>query len=918
MNLHDVVRNPLSLLLDQAQRAIRLRFGPRLDALFEDVLLPQRLHVSEGVCEGVTLQLTCLSTDAQLDPRSLIGVPLEVQLVTDRGELRRWCVVLTQVRLGQSDGALTAVQLTGQDVLAVMEQRHSNRVFLDQSALGVAHTVLGGWRSRFPALARCFGYRLHAIDEERYPRRACMLQLHQSDAAFLRGLLAREGISWFIRAGDAGDNATPSQEIVLFDDASRLPANAAGPVRYHHSGGTEQRDAIELLSPTHTLVPGSVRRASWDHEMARVDVAVADAGVRADQGEAGNALAAALRDARIELPHAGNDIADHDRLARVALDRHASRAQRLHGIGGVRDLCVGEYNRIDGHPQLDAATASEPRRREFVIVRLQHWARSNLPKELAPRAQALLDTGAGTDGWADAPPPHDGAERYVNRFTAVQRDAPLVPAWDPQLDLPAMPLMTATVVGVDGMPVWCDELGRVKVRFHGLDPEDHEHAAGAGTNGNAGDSAWVRVNGLWCGPGFGVVFPLRVGMEVSIGFEMGDPSRPVVMGCRHHATSPPPRFDGLTGLPHNHALSGIVTRELGGERQQQLRFNDSGSHISVQLASGHAASQLNLGDLATPMRQGKTQPRGEGAELRSDAATAVRGGQGVLISSAAQPEAGGHQLARDELLGLVQALQSAVEQLASLADTHQAGATDPARLKRLVQLLTDWDKGSSVDPDSSGGGAPLVALSAAAGAAVASQDNLLLGAQTHIDAVSVGHTQLTAGGQIRQRAAQGVSTFAHQGGITAVAGQGPVQVQAHDGDIDLVAARTIRLTAGTKVVIQAPEVEVVSDGAATRWGGGSLYEQARGAYVIKSASFAHSSGGDGVPAGVKPPASDLKFDQQVLMCWSGTNEPMARQRYRIRTASGATFEGVTDADGLTQRFPLAEPYEPYTVEPLYD
>ncbi|WP_298234341.1 type VI secretion system Vgr family protein [uncultured Azohydromonas sp.] len=916
MNLHDVVRNPLSLLLDQARRAIRLRFGPRLDALFEDVLLAQRLHVSEGICEGVTLRLTCLSTDALLDPRALMGVPLEVQLVTDRGELRRWCAVVTQVRLGQSDGTLTAMQLTAQDVFALMEQRRSNRVFLDQSVIDVAHTVLGGWRSRFPALARCFDYRLLAIDEARYPQRACTLQLHQSDAAFLRGLLAREGVSWFVRAGDGGEHGTPTQEIVLFDDASRLPANAAGPVRYHHSGGTEQRDTVELLSPTHTLVPGSVRRASWDHEMARVDVAVADAGVRADQGEAGNALAAALQDARIELPHAGNDIADHDRLARVALDRHASRAQRLHGIGGVRDLRVGEYNRIDGHPQLDA-TAFEPRRREFVIVRLRHWARSNLPKELAARAQALLDAGAdGIDGWADAPPPHDGAERYVNRFTAVQRDVPLVPAWDRQLDLPAMPLMTATVVGAEGVPVWCDELGRVKVRFHGLDPEDHAHAAGAGTNGNAGDSAWVRVNGLWCGAGFGVLFPLRVGMEVSIGFEMGDPSRPVIMGCRHHATNPPPRFDGLGGLPHNHALSGVVTRELGGARQQQLRFNDSRSHISVQLASDHAASQLNLGDLATPMRKGETQPRGEGAELRSDAATAVRGGQGVLISSAAQPEAAGSHLARDELLGLVRALQSAVEQLAALADTHQAGGTDPARLKRLVQLLGDWDRGSNVEPDTSGGGAPLVAVSAAAGAAVASQDNLLLGAQTHIDAVSVGHTQLTAGGQIRQRAAQGVSTFAHQGGIAAVAGQGPVQLQAHDGDIDLVAARSIRLTAGTKVVIQAPEVEVISDGAATRWGGGTLFEQARGAYVIKSASFAHSSGGDGVPAGVKAPGSDLKFDQHIVLVDAMTDLPVAQRRCRIHLEDGQVIEATTDEQGKVPVFRSSIPYARYIVELL--
>ncbi|NML14924.1 type VI secretion system Vgr family protein [Azohydromonas caseinilytica] len=913
MNLHDLARDPLERFLDQGRRPIRLRFGQPVAPHFNGVLLPQQLHVSEGLCEGLRADITCLTTRADLDVQALIGLPVEVGLVTDRGGLRRFSVIVTQARLGQGDGALTAVQLGARDLLGVMEQRRGNRVFLDKSVPEIARLVLEGWQRRCPALARCFDWTL-LLDEARYPRRACTLQLHQSDADFLRGLLAREGIGWFFRPGADGHGATPRQELVLFDDAGRLPANAAGPLRYHHSRGTEQRDSIELLVPTHELVAGSVRRASWDHEMARVDIAGAEGGV--DQGAAGNALAAALHDARIELPHAGADLADFDRLTRVALHRHAGRAQLLHGVGSVREQAVGEYNRIDGHPQLDTR---EPRQRELLTVRLQHWARSNLPKELDDRVQALLGAStARVPGWADTPPPCDADERYVNRFTAVQRDAPLAPAWDPRFDLPAMPLMTASVVGVGNVPVWCDELGRVKVQFHGLDPEDHEHAQGAGTNGNAGDSAWVRVNGLWCGPGFGVVFPLRPGMEVSIGFEMGDPSRPVIMGSRHHAANPPPRFDALTGLPHNHALSGIVTRELEGSRQQQLRFNDTRDHISVQLASDHAASQLNLGDLATPMRQGRTQPRGEGAELRSDATTAVRGAQGVLISSAAQPEAGGHHLAREELLGLLRALHSAVEQLGALADTHQAGATDPKRLERLVRLLQDWDKGSNIDPKAAGGGAGVVAVSAAAGAAIASQDNLLLGAQTHIDSVSVGHTQLSAGGQIRQRAVAGLSSFAHQGGIETVAAQGPVSVQAHDGDIELLAARSLRLTAGAKVVIQAPEIELVSQGAATRWGGGAIYEQAREAYVVKSMTFTHSSGGDGVPAGVKAPGSGLKFDQQVVMRWTGTNEPMAHQRYLVRTASGATFEGVTDGNGLTQRFPLAEPYESYTVEPQYD
>jgi hypothetical protein len=64
MNLHDLLPDPLSLWLNQDTRAIRLRFGQQLDAQLGDVLLPQRLHASEGICEGLTLHLTCLTPNA--------------------------------------------------------------------------------------------------------------------------------------------------------------------------------------------------------------------------------------------------------------------------------------------------------------------------------------------------------------------------------------------------------------------------------------------------------------------------------------------------------------------------------------------------------------------------------------------------------------------------------------------------------------------------------------------------------------------------------------------------------------------------------------------------------------------------------------------------------------------------------------
>ncbi|WP_080420441.1 hypothetical protein [Burkholderia ubonensis] len=42
-------------------------------------------------------------------------------------------------------------------------------------------------------------------------------------------------------------------------------------------------------------------------------------------------------------------------------------------------------------------------------------------------------------------------------------------------------------------------------------------------------------------------------------------------------------------------------------------------------------------------------------------------------------------------------------------------------------------------------------------------------------------------------------------------------------------------------------------------------------------------------------------DEQYVLSDVDTGEPLARVRYRIRTASGQVFDGVTDATGYTQR-----------------
>jgi type VI secretion system secreted protein VgrG len=233
--------------------------------------------------------------------------------------------------------------------------------------------------------------------------------------------------------------------------------------------------------------------------------------------------------------------------------------------------------------------------------------------------------------------------------------------------------------------------------------------------------------------------------------------------------------------------------------------------------------------------------------------------------------------------------------------------------------LKQWEAGSNTEKDGSGdGGRPVVALSAPAGVAMTSQDNIAIGAQTHVDMVSIGNTQLSVGRKLLARVSESISLFAHRLGIKLIAASGKLELQTHGGDIEATSSKRIVLTATDEIVLQAPKVRVVAQGAQMDIGGGAITQQSSGEHTIKSSKFAHVGPGDGSPAAVTLPKSESAHDLQTVLRWIGTDEPMKNQRYRITIEDGRTFEGRTDAGGLTERVTSAIPYGRYSIEALDD
>lgn len=895
------------------QLAIALTEGVR-----DDLLLPQKMVGHEAICAGFTYHVLCVAEDAALPLKNFIGVPAQLGVVTDRGELRRICGIITEAASGQSDGALATYQLVLRDALSVMEGRFNTRVFRNVSEIDVVNALVSEWHERNGVLRETFGLHVNAGVDESVVQREFIMQHNESDASFIRRLLSRRGIAWYFRSGlpnnaaQQGRQAPIGHTLVLFNDTSQLCPNAAGTVRFHRDEATEQRDAITAWSAVRTLQPGSVSLHSWDYKNAAGSHFMhASTPTRAEQGRRGDDLATALDHYVIAAPHVGESPRDLIGLADVRMAYHEYELKAFHGEGGVRDLAVGEWFSLAGHPEIDTHPEHE---RQFVITAQHIATQNNLPVEIGARVERLFNSSGWHSGDYAVFANGDGKPiRYKTRFACVRRGIRIVP---PPPSLPRPALQSAVVVGPAQEEVWCDELGRVKIRFPGTRPQDHERANGAGSSDSDSDSAWVRVASSWAGNGFGSATQCGtrllppVGTEVLVDFAGGDPDKPVIIGQVYNGSGLPPAFHREDALPGTKYQSGIRSREVRGKRGNQLRLDDTPGQISAQLASDHGSTELNLGYLTEPRHDGGAAPRGEGVELRSDEAIALHAVKGILLSTWALLGGTGRkgkQLARDDFLGLLRDSGELCASLGNYAAERNGAAPDTKALDTLLQRFTQWEHGSNTAPEAAEPAAPVIGVTSPAGIGFATSQAIVSYAARNIDTVAQQHLQMTAGQRYTLNTGQGIALFAQNGGLTAVAHRGKLLLQSQHDDTDINAAKDLTLTSteGTATISAKVILLVAEDGSFLRLGDGPPVFGSKQPLKFHASDFLYEA--PETRAALSPSFAKGSADQKLAVRYApGTlldngdrpvGAPVKDARIDLSLSDGTTVQARTGSDG---------------------
>ena len=409
---------------------------------------------------------------------------------------------------------------------------------------------------------------------------------------------------------------------------------------------------------------------------------------------------------------------------------------------------------------------------------------------------------------------------------------------------------------------WQDASGMYRVKFD-ADRDDKKQGM---------ESMPVRFAKPYGGDKYGFHFPLIQGTEVAIAFHEGDPDRPYIAHAMHDSR----HVDHVTEA--NSTRNVIRTAGLN-----KLRMEDKRGEEHVKLSTEYGGkTQLNLGHNVNASRT----LRGEGAELRTNDWVSVRGGKGILLTADAQPDVGSKMLEMDRAV-------EQLEQALTLARSLQAAA------KGAKATVSDIDSQKTLNSSLKYLKMPGMLASAPAGIGILSPEAVRLASGgASIGLMSGKNTDISTGQSFTVAASEAVSLFAQAAGMKMYAGAGKVDIQAQADAMNVSALQDITVASGQgSVKVNASKELILSCGGAyIKLSGGNIELGCPGNILLKAANVNQTG-----PASLDtPPVTFPKgYSEGFITTSSASGAVKPFTTYKITTAEGEVYEGISGAEGET-------------------
>lgn len=484
-----------------------------------DVLIIDRMRMIETISQPFVIDLEMHSLKHDIAFDDIIGKDMSIKFDYE-SETRYFCGTVGEF----SQGFTVNVEKSGNTVeltrytaklypkFWLLKFSQDHQIFQEKSAMDIINLVLSG----------------NGVTEKddqtsscgQTPREYCV-QYRESYFDFTSRLMEEEGVFYFF------DHSSGGEKMTLCDDSSSaIPAYPKLPMT-PATAKEPYFDQIQDLTYARHVVSKKFQTADYNFETASTTL------LSTASGE-GQGLMVYRFPGYYKISNTG------DSFSTNRIQELEWRKETISGVSTAPLLTPMQSFTVTDHPR-------DSLNRDFIVYRVIHEI--NMLGE-------------------------NGQQLYKNSFEAFPAD---IPFRGPIVTLkPTIAsTQTAKVTGKSGEEIWCDEYGRIKVKFY-WDQKGTEDEK---------SSCWIRVAQLWASGNWGGLWTPRVGMEVVVTFLEGDPDRPLVTGCVYNSDNMPPY---AKDEPTKSTIKSNTTK--GGGGSNELRFEDKKDAEEIYI---HAQKDMN-------------------------------------------------------------------------------------------------------------------------------------------------------------------------------------------------------------------------------------------------------------------------------------------------------------------------------------
>ncbi|HEM8791304.1 type VI secretion system tip protein VgrG [Enterobacter hormaechei subsp. xiangfangensis] len=306
-----------------------------------------------------------------------------------------------------------------------------------------------------------------------------------------------------------------------------------------------------------------------------------------------------------------------------------------------------------------------------------------------------------------------------------------------------------------------DDQGRYRVRLD-FDRNDAEQGFAY---------LWLRMAKPYAGDTLGWHTPLTDGTEVAIAYSNGDIDLPYIAYALHDSEHPDPVSRD------NHTRNVLRT-----PANNKLRMEDKRGEEHIKLATEYGKTQLNSGHLV----DAQEQPRGKGFELRTDEHGVIRVAKGLFVTADGQQKAAGGVLEMSTALREIDVCLKQLQQLEMAAEQAQALKADiDSQIQMFEQRLKPLNE--------------TLLFSAPEGVAVTSGEHMQMTATKNVAVNAGGDISAGVMGNMTALAGEELGLFARTGQLSLKASEGPVEMQAQNGRMQLFAEKKLTLSSASDI-----------------------------------------------------------------------------------------------------------------------